>query len=597
MGDPGKSSQKNTTPPIVYAEDELIEWARAQVKEPWVRICRIAERLSQGMILTPEQSEITIPLSPFRADYRQLYFLSRELLPVLISSPANLFTIILNPEGNRIIRACLQKTRYSNFVSLEDIELSGQWVGRAQDMLTTGKLEPLRKYLNDYFQEQNAEGINWVMIANIQLFGAFKEALDRFERTRSLRDYLENIYFALKKIYANEWINFSPTPKLFARLEDLFKKNMIEYHPFDPATGGVQDRPSDLPARTSELEKPEPETKGYKFVIALRGRDFTVALRLDPQDPYKLTVDKEISDHLARIPFRNLARVAARRTRATGAIALSFDPVINILYELITRPLPYKEADLIIILRKLLSLVRNFKSQWAIYPVPIALKNYVRLPIRLFRLPYDITNLADWFLPQVIVQGSGIAVGQFFRSALIILEGSSVQAVIVLEQYEGGIRKIKSFPASEISPFFQEVELNYSSIQEATIKAKHLIWEKDGWINFAIAIQRGLFRELGRLILSKKLSSLLRLPFAIPDLVRIWKILRNGGVVIYPDISLREANKWAKKRGRLWVYSTLIQIPFTRKRPRTRGLLYVKSTIIAAVILMALVGAIVWLIA
>ncbi|UCD84476.1 MAG: hypothetical protein JSU92_14610 [Deltaproteobacteria bacterium] len=554
------------------SEEELINWARTQVKEPWLGIFRVAEKITRGSILTPEESEVAIPLSPFRADYRQLYFLFRELLPVFVFQPANLFIIVLDSEGKRIIRAYLQETRYSNFVSLKNIELSGQWGEKAEGFIAADDPRPLRDYLSDCFRDQAGE-INWVMIANIRLFKVLKEILDGLESNGGLSDYLVNVYLALKKIYANGWISFSPTPNILARLEDIFRKDMIEY------------RSSDLFPQSYE-----PVSKSDIFVIVLRGRDFTVALRLDPRDPGNLTVDKEVYDRLDRIPFRKLAKAAARKTGAKMAIALSLDPVVNLLYELVSRPLPYGSDDQITILRKLLSLIKNFKRQWTICPSPIALKNYVRLPARLLGLPYDITNLADWFLPQVIVQGSGIALGQHFRTALIILEGTSVQAVIILEHYDGGLRKVKTFPVSELHPLFERTGPGYRSIREAVIKAKHLIWEKDGWISFAVSIQKNLLSELRSLLLGKKLTSLFRLPFAFPDLVRIFKLLRKGGMVVYPDISLREANKWVKKRGRFWVYSSLIQIPFTRKRPRTRGLLYVKSTIIAAVILGVIAG-------
>ena len=47
-------------------------------------------------------------------------------------------------------------------------------------------------------------------------------------------------------------------------------------------------------------------------------------------------------------------------------------------------------------------------------------------------------------------------------------------------------------------------------------------------------------------------------------------------------VILHDVRRWVESEGMLRVMARLMQVPFLRKRPRTRGLLYIKETLLAA---------------
>jgi len=551
--------------PKLPSDDELLRWSRENVRIPWLRICQCWDRMSKGETVERRDADLPIPLTPFRADMRALFYIMRDLNPLMIFEPANLFTIILDSSGSRILRAYMERTRMNAYISLDDVDPSGKWASRALEIIASGNLSPLKDYLNEFMLKERGINVNWVKIANIQFFGALKDALEEFQKDGSPKAFIDSAYKAVKKIYNNKWIAFSPKPKAFARLEELVggDKGIIRYEPSDLGKG-----------------LPDPELQSLLndlYLVVLRGRDFTIALKFSMKKPFSLLLDQDVAGAYHKVPFHRLAREVSRGTGARMVLALQADALFSVLHECFLRPFPLKKNDAELVLGKLLYLVRGYRSQWAIHPVPIGLRWS------------NISRLSYWFLPKFIVEGAMVTLGLLHKFAFIFLEQSTVISAFVIEMYDGGVRMLKTFPANELSQFFHD-----GSLRENLIKAKHHIWHKDGWVNFAIAMQASLVKEVLKLNLSGTLTSIWRLPGAIPRLMRMWKIIRNDGIAVYPDRGLVELERWVKKTGRINVWLTALQIPFDRSRPKRRGVLYVRETIAALLALGVIVLFIIW---
>jgi len=551
--------------PMLPSDDELLRWSGENVKAPWLRICQCWDRISRGETVDGRDAALPIPLTPYRADMRALFYIMRDLNPLMIFEPANLFTIILDSTGTRILRAYMERTRMNAYISLDDVDPSGKWAVRALEIIASGDLSPLKDYLNEFMLSERGVNVNWVKIANIQFFGALKEALEEFQKDGSPTAFIDSAYKAVKKIYTNKWIAFSPKPKAFARLEELVggDRGIIRYEPSDLGQGS-----------------PDPELQRMLddlYLVVLRGRDFTIALRFSMKEPFSLLLDQDVAGAYHEVPFRRLAREVSRGTGARMVLALQADALFGVLHECFLRPFPYVKNDAELVLGRLLYMVRGYRSQWAIHPVPIGLRWS------------NITNLSHWFLPKFILEGAMVTLGLLHRFAFIFLEQSAVRSALIIDMYDGGVKRVKTFPANELSQFFHT-----GSLRENLIRAKHHIWHKDGWVNYAIAVQASLVREVLKLNLSGSLTSIWRLPRAIPYLMRIWKIIRNEGIAVYPDRGLVELERWVKKTGRIKVWLTALQIPFDRTRPRRRGVLYVRETIAALFALGAIVLLIIW---
>ena len=132
-------------------------------------------------------------------------------------------------------------------------------------------------------------------------------------------------------------------------------------------------------------------------------------------------------------------------------------------------------------------------------------------------------------------------------------------------------------------------------MRERVVEFGLRLWDEGyGFQNMVIGLRLSALRALGDLLAIRRFANPLRLFGAIRPLLRVIREMKGGGIVVYPDRLFVELEKWIQHIGRPRIYRTLLQINFDR-RPRTRGLLYVKETIAAAIAVIAIVAAIVLL--
>jgi len=229
--------------------------------------------------------------------------------------------------------------------------------------------------------------------------------------------------------------------------------------------------------------------------------------------------------------------------------------------------------------------LKNYGTDWAVYPVPVILKNYIRVPIKLFGLPYDINNLSASFLAKIAVRGLPLVIGSETSFALIILDQDTVKSVFIFDLNRGGIHRIKSVSPTELEECFRGLESDYNDTASRLEEAKFILWEKYGWVSFAFGMQQDFFMQLVRTFRPGFTSSILQIPKMWWRLKKIKKAVKSGGFAAYPDLQFRRAGEWVQRQGFWGIYQALLKAPFERKRPKTRGLLYIRESIIAAVVL------------
>ena len=555
-----------------HRQSDLLKWASNNARVPWEKMVEAAAKISKGEQLDNQSAETPMPLTPFIADYRQLYPLMRAFTGLITWSPNNLFTIILDADGKKILRAYLEVTRDHNFISLIPINPDEPFMKEALEIIKTGDLYPLRRYLDDQCKSSLKHGVNWVKIANLEFFGAFKEQMSDFEKSGDLWDWIIGSFKAVKNIYENRLIDFTPEPPVFARLRELFSGILqidLDHIDFKSIFGKI------------DINSPDKK----EIVVLLADHKDIIGLSIGGKEPMKITLDPAITQELKSmsLPFHKLAKQACKLTGANLVIALRIEPVANLVYDALYNEMPYSRENTKGVLRKLIEIIRRFRELWTIYPLPFYLSDPVRLPAKWLGNPYDINYLASWFLPGVIIDGEAIFLGQHNVRTFVTMDDDRIIAIYTLESYDAGIRKVITHDPEKYAHIFAGMKPDYDDVKTRAIALGINLWNEGyGFQNQVMITQSDFLKTLGQASSIEIWKNPLKLWRVIKPGKKLVKQLKGGAIVTYPDQMLVSLENWVKKVGRLKIYRPLLSVPFDRKRPRSRGVKYVKPTIFTA---------------
>ena len=551
-------------------QEMLLQWASENVRQPWEQMVRAAAAVAAGEALPDDLQQVNLPLTPFQADYRVLYPLLRNFGGLLTWSPNNLFTIILDEREETILRAYLEVTRDHNFIEMIPVSVDEPFLVEALTILRSGDLYPLRRHLDEACRDRFKHRVNWVKVANIGFFGAFQENLAAFESSGDLWDWTAGALRAVQKVYDRKWIRFAPEPPVFARLREMFN-GIIQFDPshIDPAAL----------FGAAPLDRPAPR----HTIVLLKDADRVTGLSLGGERPTEITLDPKITDQLAGVPFARLAKTCARITGVNRVIVLRFEPVANLLYEAFYHPMPYQREDSKIVLRRAMEIVRRFREQWHMHPLPFYLTDPIRLPAKWLGNPYDINYLATWFLPGMILDGERVFLGQHNVRTFVTLQEQRILAMYTLEIFDTGIRKVITHDPSQYADLFADVEPTPEAMKECAVQLGIRLWkEGHGFQNQVTITQKDFLATLGEVGSQQVWKSPLSLWRIVRPIRNLIRMAKQGALVTYPDLMFESLEKWVKQVGRVHIYSSLITVPFDRKRPRSRGLKYVRASLLAA---------------
>ena len=557
--------------------ERILKWATENVRKPWERVCEVAHELSEQRILSEEQAMVRVPLAPLvTIDWRAAYHFMRDVMGLLLWDPANLFSIILSEDGSKILRAYIEETRDNNFVSLTRLDPDEDWLKEALAMIQNGRLYELRWFLDEQATARGLPHVNWVKIAHIQFFYEFKKVIDAYEKDKKIATFVREALFAVQNIYKNGWIMFSPEPPTFARLRQLITE-ILEVKTKD---GRIN------------LQGILGEDKDVEFgpvAVALRGRGYTTSLLAKAKDG-EIHIRRVEVEGEENLPLDRLAKSLKAKTGAKFAAAMRMEPVANLLFASLYPSFPWDREEFKTVVRRALEIVRNYGDQVAIAPEPIFLRSWVRKTLKFLRFPYELSRLSSWYLPQVIVDGYQTFLGQNFTRAFAVLDGDKLVSLTTVEFWRGGIKKLKILEPADYQHIFDDLPETYAEVKDR-IKRLHVeLWEREGWVDLVLCVNKDLFKALAELSALGSLKN----PFALPKFVKALKKVRSallaGKLIAYPDRMFVELENWVKERGRIGIYRILVKLAFDSYRPKRRGLLYVRATAAAAVIVLAIIG-------
>lgn len=523
--------------------------------QPWEGIASISRKLEQKQPLGPEDQEITLPFTGLTAPAWATALLLKKTLPELLGPELDHLVLFRNGP-DPIPPAFLFRHQDGFLVSIDRLELSPDKLAELFSLSQKKNISPIEAQISAQIKSDLKLG--WVVVINPEFFNLLEKAGQDFSASGSLTHYQIDLLSVFKKAAESKLLEFFPSPPLFARAEE-FLTQIID---FDPQT-------------LKSIIPPCPEGS---YCLGLNDPEFILAFHLDPKNPSQVAISL---DPQAGAPLS--PPEAARRLRKVSGSRMAFcfelEPVKDLLQKLVSHHLPWQKEELLSPLRKLIQTIQGYGQKWSIDPAPLPLKGYLRGLIRLFRLPFDISNLDDEFLPGTILEGISLGVGGHSQHAVILIERKEVKGILVLELFRSGVRRIKFLSGKEIPPPRDPGRIEWLK------EAKFELWNQAGWMNYAIAIDLSLLRELNRALAGNEFSSLWKSPWLLSRLVRLIRKFKQDEFIFYPNLMLDTLRKFIQKEGILSISYRLLQAAFKRGKPR-RGLLYVRETVIAGLVIL-----------
>ena len=524
--------------------------------QPWEGIASISRKLERKEPLGPEDREITFPFTVLTAPAREAALLLKKTLPGLLGPELD-HLVLLRTGPDLLPPAFLFRHQDGFLVSIERLELPPDKLAEFLSLSQKKNLPQISSQIKSDLK------LGWVVVINPEFFLLLEKAAQDFNASRSLTHYQIDLLSVFKKAAEAKLLEFFPSPPLFARVEE-FLTRIID---FDPQA-------------LKDIVPPSPEGS---YCLGLTDPEFTLAFHLNPENPSRVAVSLDPQAGGSLSPS-----AAARRLRiASGsrvAICFELESIQDLLGELVSHHLPWQKEEILFPLRKIIQTIQEYGRKWSIDPVPLPLKSYLRGLVRFFRLPYDISNLDDEFLPGTILEGISLGVGGHSQHAVILLEKKEVKGVLVLELFRSGVRRIKFLSGKEIPPPRDPDRIEWLK------EAKYTLWNQAGWMNYAVAIDLSLLRELNQALTGKEFSSLSKSPWLFFRLARLARKFKQDEFIFYPNLMLDTMGKFIQKEGVLSIGYRLLQAAFKRDHPRPRGLLYVRETVIAGlVVLLAII--------
>lgn len=526
---------RNDTTPGEEAQWSLIEKFLIQ---PWQRITSLSRELEKREPLSPEEHEVRLFFTGLSVPVREfIYFLKRAGTEFI---PAGLSHLLLFPSRDSSPGLSGYFVRASDglFVSIDKVPFTEEQLLLIQAALEGGENQSVQNLLAEILPQQPGPG--FVALLHSPFFVRLENAYQQFAATGSITHYFIDLLGVFTIAFREKWIRIYPSIAFFSRFEEILTSVLD----FDP-----QILKEFVPARFS---LPHP--------LGIKDRDVLFALGMSPPD--STSVGVSFSDH-PELPTLSPEAAAGILRKASGArisVCLELDPILDLFKRIIPNPFPWERDALTFFLGKAFRIIRGYNLAWGMSPVPLLLKPFIRRLIHLFRLPYDVLNLDDILLPRILLEELSRGVGGHNQHALIFLDQNQVKGILILEIFHGGFRRMKILPAHTIIPPDDRERIEWLKT------AKFELWNKEGWMNYAIAVDVELIRDVFTFLTEHEFKSPLKAPFAFFRLAGKIRKARKKEFLLYPRLKLIRLGRFTKKEGIFNISYRLLKSAIRRKQ-------------------------------
>jgi len=523
-----------------YPPGENAPWALIEkfLIQPWQDITSLSHKIEKNEPLPPEECHVRLFYTGLSVPGREFIFLLKRAGTEFI--PAGLSHLLLFPSGDSYLGSSGYFVSASDgfFTSIEKVRFTDEQLLLIQASLQGGEHQPMKNLFPDIFPQRPGPGFAALLLS--PFFVRLENAYRRFVASGSITHYFIDLLDIFTLAFRERWIRIYPPIAFFSRFEEILTSVLD----FD-----LQTLKEFIPARFS-----------LPYPLAIKDREFILAFGMSP--PGSASVGVSFSKHpeLPALSPENAAGMLREASGARMSVCLELDPILDLFKRIIPNPFPWERDALAFFLGKAFGIIRGYNLTWGMSPVPLLLKPFFRRLIHLFRFPYDVLNLDEILLPRILLEELSRGVGGHNQHALIFLDQDQVKGILIIEIFHGGFRRLKILPAHTIIPPDDKERIEWLKT------AKFELWNEEGWMNYAIAVDVELIRDLFTFLTKHEFVSPLKAPFAFFRLAGKIRKARKKEFLLYPRLKLIRLGRFTKKEGIFNISYRLLKSAVRRKR-------------------------------
>ena len=533
------STPDRELPPGESGQWELIE---QYLIEPWRQIIAVSRKLEKGESLSTEEQEVPLFLTGLKVPAREFIFFLKKAGPDFINSELNHLLLFPGVSGFLKSSGYYLRSIDGMFLDIIPLRFPEDQVSVLREAVAGKDRAGVENCIAPFLDFPPELG--WVAVINPSFFSRINLAHQDFLASRSLAHYLIDLTSACAQTYREQHLEIFPGVDFFSRLEE-FLTTVLD---FDPKI--LKDF---IPPRFS---LPHP--------VGIKDRDIVITFGMGSPAPERLGSSLAGHPELATLPPEQAAEFLRQIRGSRIAVCLELEPLIDLMKRIIPNPFPWEKNALHLFIGKIFRIIRDYNRAWGMSPAPLPLKPYIRRLVRLFRLPYDLLNLDDTYLPRTLLEELSRGVGGHNQHALIFIDRAEVKGICIIEIFHGGFRRLKILHGHTVIPPNEPERLEWLKT------AKFALWNVEGWMNYAIAVDLDLLRELGRFLTDPELASPLKAPIAFLRLVRIMRRARKREFLLYPRLRFFRLGRFTRREGILNISYRLLNASLRRKKQLPR---------------------------
>jgi hypothetical protein len=199
---------------------EVMEWSGKSFRKMWFSICDALQKIEQNSSIRKNERMVDLFFLPVKIDAKLIHTAMKAgMLKLVFGKNPNLFTIVLNRKGDRIIWSCLEHAKngaYSEYVILND-RLNQEWAKKTAGLLFEDRLSEAHACLTEWAATQDdirhiVPGV--IKIAHLQFFEKIMIAWKESDDGRNIPLFFANGMEAVREIMENRWLRFYPEVNL-----------------------------------------------------------------------------------------------------------------------------------------------------------------------------------------------------------------------------------------------------------------------------------------------------------------------------------------------------------------------------------------------
>ena len=394
-----------------------------KLKEDWLKLLEINDKINKSE--TPEdiQEIITIPFTPLKVNAQLVYFLANYLYPKFINDQKNVVDIIISDYDidDIAFNAFLYKTSrlgvYDSIYSISKDEITF----KQRDM---NNLEQL--FINiqsTIIKKRNIRiaSVRFFRKRSIDLINRYYEELDKFTPF----EFFTHLFDLIQKLIKQELIIIYPEPNIIKFLRSFF--SVIG----ELKISDIIEKFFDLLPLFNQIITFHSIESDFMLHLKKLASEKKKHLELTLKEIY---IDKNPID--SNSTNKKLYQLQ-KEFKSDNLLILKLDSLTTFLLEVSELRIPINKEKLKLLLQKGLYAFSNLGNHWNINPRPKIYSTLIRFLTRLLGFNLNLTKISYWAIPEFIYYIFDSYFGLNYKIAFLLIDEGEIKNIISLECQNG----------------------------------------------------------------------------------------------------------------------------------------------------------------